>query len=54
MNKVFPMKKACFETETQDLVYVFPQKHTAVGDTQKLFSLNSFLLSRLLLEVNPF
>lgn len=53
-SKVFPIKKACFEIETQNLVHVFPQKHTAVEDTQKFLSLNSFLLSRLLLEVNPF
>lgn len=45
-NKVFPIKKVCFEIETQNLVYIFPQKHTAVEDTQKFLSLNSFLLSR--------
>lgn len=23
-NKVFPIKKACFESETQNVVYAFP------------------------------
>lgn len=53
-NKAFPIKRACFEIETQNLAYAFPQEHTAVEDTQKFLSLSSFLLSRLLLEVNPF
>lgn len=53
-NKVFPIKKAYSETETQNLEHALPQKHAAVEDTQEFLSLNSFLPSRLPLEVNPF
>lgn len=51
---MFPIEKVYSETETQNLDHALPQKHAAVEDTQELLSLNSFLPSRLPLEVNPF